>query len=33
MMKATKSDATNVPPQIIVIQHFDEELKKLVPVK
>jgi len=21
------------PPQIVVVQHFDEELKRLVPVK
>jgi hypothetical protein len=25
--------ATGAPPQIVVVQHFDEELKRLVPVK
>jgi len=24
---------TGAPPQIVVVQHFDEELKRLVPVK
>ena len=33
MMKAPGSDATNAPPQLIVVQHFDEELKRLVPTK
>jgi serine/threonine-protein kinase len=33
MMKAAGSDATGAPPQIVVVQHFDEELKRLVPVK
>jgi serine/threonine-protein kinase len=33
MMKATGSDATGAPPQIVVVQHFDEELKRLVPTK
>jgi hypothetical protein len=27
------SDATGAPPQIVVVQHFDEELKRLVPTK
>ena len=27
------SDQTAAPPQIIVVQHFDEELKRLVPTK
>jgi len=27
------SDATAAPPQIVVGQHFDEELKRLVPTK
>ena len=31
MIKAGESDGA--PPQIIVVQHFDEELKRLVPVK
>src|SRR5262249_45001777 len=30
MMKAAMSDA---PPQIVVVKHFDEELKRLVPTK
>ena len=30
MMKAAVSDA---PPQIVVVKHFDEELKRLVPAK
>jgi Tol biopolymer transport system component len=33
MIKAAGSDATSTPPQIVVIQHFDEELKRLVPAK
>jgi hypothetical protein len=33
MMKAPGSDATTAPPQLIVVQHFDEELKRLVPTK
>jgi Tol biopolymer transport system component len=33
MMKAAGSDATDAPPQIVVVQHFDEELKRLVPTK
>jgi serine/threonine-protein kinase len=33
MVKEGGSDATGAPPQIVVIQHFDEELKRLVPVK
>jgi hypothetical protein len=32
MVKAAGSDATHAP-QIVVVQHFDEELKRLVPVK
>jgi hypothetical protein len=24
---------TNAPPQLVVVQHFDEELKRLVPTK
>jgi hypothetical protein len=31
MIKAPGVDATGATPQIIVIQHFDEELKRLVP--
>jgi serine/threonine protein kinase len=31
MVKST-SDPTAPPPQIVVVQHFDEELKRLVPV-
>ena len=33
MIKATDSAATATPPSIIVVQHFDEELKRLVPAK
>jgi serine/threonine-protein kinase len=33
MVKAGGGDATGASPQIVVIQHFDEELKRLVPVK
>jgi Tol biopolymer transport system component len=33
MLKADGSDAIGSPPQIIVVQHFDEELKRLVPTK
>ena len=27
------SDQTAAPPQIIVVQHWTEELKRLVPIK
>jgi eukaryotic-like serine/threonine-protein kinase len=33
MIKAPGGDATGVPPQIVVVQHFDEELKRVVPAK
>ena len=33
MIKAASADPTTVPPNIIVVQHFDEELKRLVPTK
>jgi hypothetical protein len=33
MIKPTGSDATGAPPQLVVVQHFDEELKRLVPWK
>jgi serine/threonine-protein kinase len=33
MIKVVESDATSAPSQIVVVQHFDEELKRLVPVK
>jgi serine/threonine-protein kinase len=33
MMKAVGGDASDPPPQIVVVQHFDEELKRLVPTK
>jgi len=33
MMKTAGNDAASAPPQIIVVQHFDEELKRLVPAK
>jgi hypothetical protein len=33
MIKAAGSEATGTLPQIVVVQHFDEELKRLVPAK
>jgi eukaryotic-like serine/threonine-protein kinase len=33
MLKAGRSGATDVAPQIVVVEHFDEELKRLVPAK
>jgi hypothetical protein len=33
MLKAGSSDTTGAPPQIVVVEHFDEELKRLVPAK
>jgi serine/threonine-protein kinase len=33
MIKAGRSDATGAAPHIVVVQHFDEELKRLVPTK
>jgi Tol biopolymer transport system component len=33
MMKAATSDPSGTTPQIVVVQHFDEELKRLVPAK
>jgi serine/threonine-protein kinase len=33
MIKAGGSDTTGTLPQIVVVQHFDEELKRLVPTK
>jgi serine/threonine-protein kinase len=33
MVKEGQADATSPPPQIVVVQHFDEELKRLVPTK
>jgi Tol biopolymer transport system component len=33
MLKTAGSNATEVMPQIVVIEHFDEELKRLVPAK
>ena len=30
---APGAGVTGAPPQIVVVQHFDEELKRLVPVK
>ena len=27
------ADQTAAPPQLILVQHFDEELKRLVPTK
>jgi len=33
LLKAGGSDAAVAPPQIVVVEHFDEELKRLVPTK
>ena len=33
MVKAAAGDATSAQPQIVVVEHFDEELKRFVPVK
>ena len=33
MIKEGGTDQTTAPPQLIVVQHFDEELKHLVPTK
>ena len=33
MLKAVESDTAGAPTQIVVVQHFEEELKRLVPVK
>jgi serine/threonine-protein kinase len=33
MIKASAGGAIATPPQIIVVQHFDEELKRLLPTK
>ena len=33
MIKGASADPTVVPPNIIVVLHFDEELKRLAPAK
>ena len=33
MIKAPGTDASAAPPALIVVQHWDEELKRLVPAK
>jgi len=33
MLKTAGNDATGAQPQIVVVQHFDEELKRLVPAR
>jgi hypothetical protein len=33
MIKAPGTDASAAPPALIVVQHWDEELKRLVPTK
>jgi hypothetical protein len=33
MMNEGGADQTGAPPQIIVVQHWTEELKRLVPTK
>ena len=32
-IKAPGVDRTGAPPQMVVVQHFDEELRRLVPIK
>jgi hypothetical protein len=31
MLKAAGGDASMPPPQVVLVQHFEEELKRLVP--
>ena len=31
MVKAAGDDGTAPPPSLMIVQHFDEELKRLVP--
>ena len=33
MIKTTAGDATTAPPQIVIVQHFDEDLKRLIATK
>jgi hypothetical protein len=33
MIKAPGTDASAAPPALILVQHWDEELKRLVPTK
>jgi Tol biopolymer transport system component len=33
MIKAASADPATIPPNIIVVQHFDEELKRLAPAR
>jgi hypothetical protein len=33
MIKEGGADSDTAPPQIVLVQHFDEELKRLVPTK
>ena len=33
MIKAPGTDASTAPPALIIVQHWDEELKRLVPAK
>ena len=33
MIKMPGTDASAAPPALIVVQHWDEELKRLVPAK
>jgi hypothetical protein len=33
MLKRGGADQTPVAPQIVIVQHFDQELKRLVPTK
>jgi hypothetical protein len=31
--RAAGADAISEPPQLVVVQHFEEELKRLVPLR
>jgi hypothetical protein len=33
MIKAPATDTAATPPAVILVQHWDEELKRLVPTK
>jgi len=33
MIKAPGTDASAAPPALIVVQHWDEELRRLVPIR
>jgi hypothetical protein len=33
MIKAPGADPTAAPPSLVVVQHWDEELKRLAPIR